>query len=61
MMKDRNGAKPVPGPTIRMGVEGSSGSLKSGFFEMNTKACFPTDRRCGSYGFSEEFKRARID
>jgi hypothetical protein len=41
-MTDRKGARPVPGPTIMMGVDGLLGSLKSGFFWMYTGTLSPT-------------------
>ncbi len=39
------GASPVPGPTIRIGVLRSAGSLKSGFFEMKAKTLSPRASR----------------
>lgn len=41
-MKARNGARPVPGPTMMMGVEGSSGRRKSGFLDTYTGSVSPT-------------------
>ena len=43
-MKERNGARPVPGPTMMRGVAGSGGRRKSGFFATNTGTRSPTCR-----------------
>lgn len=41
-MKARKGARPVPGPTMTIGVAGSVGRRKSGFFETYTGTVMPT-------------------
>lgn len=41
-MKARNGARPVPGPTMTMGVATSGGSRKSGLRETYTGTLAPT-------------------
>lgn len=40
-MKARKGARPVPGPTMMMGVDGSCGRRKSGFLWMYTRTRSP--------------------
>ena len=48
-MKARKGARPVPGPTMRMGRCRSAGRRKSGFLLMYTNTRWPTAMRSETY------------